>query len=301
MATVVTSSAPQYLLEVGGTPVGSLKRFSGLGMAAEIMQNNAAGAPAPAKHVSNIKWTPGRATVGMGMGKGLYDWMKASFDKGYASMNGAFTVADPNGKVQSVQAFYNAQITAVTVPECNATSKDAGLFDIVFEAEQVKWALGGGEQINSKIGRLPRQWVRANFKVSVGSLPCARVAKVDAFTWRCVLTGSDSDRFGQRTAQVTVPDITLTIGMADYPAWAEAARAWFVDGKHLEANEMPARITLLDPTLAEAKALGWIDLGHVGFKAFSMPDAEPGKASAPTFTVTLYAETMALTIKALEA
>ena len=34
------------------------------------------------KHISNIKWSAAKATIGIGMGKSMYDWIQAAFDKG---------------------------------------------------------------------------------------------------------------------------------------------------------------------------------------------------------------------------
>jgi hypothetical protein len=305
MATVVTRPSNQYLLEVDGLAVTSLKHFSGLDLKADIVQNDVGTDAMPKKHVSNVSWSGGRATVGMGMGKGMYNWVKASFDKGYASKDGRFVVADAQGKVQSALDFRGGALTAFTVPACDASSKAAGVFELGFQPEQVKWTLASGEAIKLAAARATKEWLSSNFKLSIGTLPCARVTKVEAFTWRCDLVevgGGGPLRGSQVAAKVTVPDITLTLSAADYPAWAEAARKWFVDGQHLEGDEMPGRLTLLDPSLDEAKALGWIDLVNVGFKSFSAPEADPaGKAQVQQFTVVLYVEKMAFTIKALEA
>lgn len=306
MATVVTRPTTQYLLEVNGQAVAGLKHFSGLDLQADIVQSGVAADPMPKKHVANFRWSPGLAKVGINMGKGLYGWIKDSFAKGSAPQNGRFVVADAQGKVQSALDLQGSVLTALTVPACDAASKAAGVFEVGFQSDQVKWALGSGDQVTKVISRAAKEWVSSNFKVSIGNLPCARVSKVDAFTWRCSVAEVDDLglRHGTQAApKVTVPDIKLTISAADFPVWAEAARKWFIDGKRLDADEMQGRITLLGPTLDEAKALGWIDLVNVGFKTFSAPEADPtGKAQeALQFTVELYVEKMAFTIQALEA
>lgn len=306
MATVVTRPTTQYQFEVNGQAVGGLKHFSGLDLQADIVQSGVVADAMPKKHVANVRWSPGLAKVGIHMGKGLHGWIKDSFDKGSAPQSGRFVVADAQGKVQSALDLQGSVLTALTVPACDATSKAAGVFEVAFQADQVKWALGSGEQITKVASRAAKEWVSSNFKVSIGKLPCARVSKVDAFTWRCSVAQADDLGLRHGTlapAKVTVPDIKLTMSAADFPAWAEAARQWFVDGKRLDADEMQGRITLLDPTLDEAKALGWIDLINVGFKTFSAPEADPtGKAPAvQQFTVELYVEKMAFNIQALQA
>jgi len=301
MPTVVTRSAGRFQLEVDGATVGSLRHFSGLGMEADIAQNDMGPASVAKKHVANFKWAPGAAKVGLGMGKGMYEWIKASFAQTNVRRDGAFKVADANGKVQSSLNFNGGIMTSVTVPKMDGSSKEAGFFDIAFQAEQVQWALASGEDISKVVARPGKAWVSSNFKLSLGNLPCARVAAVDAFTWRCELAADSVGVFREPTTQaakVTVPDIRLTISAADFQPWAEAAKKWFVDGQHLEADEMKGRITLLDPTLNEANALGWIDLVNVGFKSFNPPEADTTTDHLMTFSVVLYVEQMNFSLKA---
>ena len=74
----------RFALDVAGYNVGFLKKFSGLGMEADVVANDLGPDNIQKKHVSNIKWTPGKATVGIGMGKGMYDWIHASFEKSHS-------------------------------------------------------------------------------------------------------------------------------------------------------------------------------------------------------------------------
>src|SRR5256885_15330958 len=118
-------TAGRFMLDIDGYNVGFLKKFSGLAMEADIVQNDLGPDNVQKKHVANIKWTDGKATIGIGMGKGMYDWNKAAFDKGYVTKNGTFTSADFNYKAQSSLTFQNGLITEVTVPKLDGSSKDA--------------------------------------------------------------------------------------------------------------------------------------------------------------------------------
>jgi phage tail-like protein len=302
MPIVTPRNTARFQLEVDGTTVGSLRHFSGLGAVADVVQNDAGAGTPPKKHVANFKWTAGHAKLGLGMGQGMYGWLKASLDQGGARKNGSFKVADAAGKVQSAYSFSNALVTAVTFPKLDATSKEVGTLDVAFEAEQLRWALGSGEALAPAAVLRAKAWLSSNFKLSLGTLPCARVVSVEAFTWRCEVA-SDGIGVGreptQQPAKVTVPDITLTISAADFAPWAAAAQAWFVEGKRMEADELQGSITLLDPTLTDANALGTITLGNVGFKAFTPPEADANAGHLATFTVVLYVERMGLELKAV--
>jgi hypothetical protein len=93
-------------------------------------------------------------------------------------------------------------------------------------------------------------------------------------------------------AKVTVPDIKLSISMADYQPWADAAKKWFVDGQHLEDNEMQGRIVFLNPNMNPNDPIGEISLINCGFKKFSKDDAEANSEKIARFNVELYVEKM---------
>jgi hypothetical protein len=302
MADQRTYTGGRFALDVNGENAGYLKKFSGLAMEADIVSNDLGPDNVQKKHVSNIKWTPGKATVGIGMGKEMYEWIKASFDKGYITKSGALTAADFNYKAQSVQTFQNALITSLTVPKLDGSSKDAAYFDVEFEAEQVRWSKGGGEDIRGKVGPKQKAWLCSNFRVEMGGLPCNRVASVDSFTWKCAVAADQVGIFREPTkhpAKVTVPEVKLAISMADYQAWADAAKKWFVDGQHLEENEMQGRIVFLNPNMKDE--IGEIELQNCGFKKFSKDDLEANSEKIARFNVELYVEKMTFKLNYFDA
>ena len=293
MAESRSHTAGRFSLDIAGYNVGFLKKFSGLAMEADIVSHDMGPDNIQKKNVANIKWTPGKATVGIGMGKGMYDWIKLSFDKSYAAKSGSFTSGDFNYKAQSRLDFMNALITSVTVPKLDGSSKDAAYFDIEFDPEQVRWSKGGGEDIRAQTGAKQKAWLCSNFRVEIGDLPCARIAAVDSFTWKCSVAPDQVGIFREPTkhpAKVVVPDLKLSISQADHQAWADAAKKWFVDGNHLEGDEMNGRIVFLDPNMS--KELGEITLHNVGFKKFSKDDFEANSEKIARFSVELYVEKM---------
>lgn len=293
MADNRTYTGGRFMLDINGENAGYLKKFSGLAMEADIATNDLGPDNIQKKHVSNIKWTPGKATVGIGMGKEMYEWIQMSFEKGYAVKDGTFTSADFDYKAQSSQTFMGAVITSVTVPKLDGSSKEAAYFDIEFEAEQVRWLKGDGSDIRGKIGPKQKAWICSAFRLTLGSLPCARVASIDSFTWKCAVASDQVGIFREPTkhpAKVTVPDLKLSISMADYQPWADAAKKWFVDGQHEEKDEMEGEIEFLNPNMNDT--LGSIKLQNVGFKKISRDDYEANSEKIARFTVELYVEKM---------
>ena len=304
MADTRSHTSGRFALDIDGFNVGFLKKFSGMHMEADIVANDLGPDNVQKKHVSNIKWTPGKATIGIGMGKGMYDWIKAAFDKNFLTKSGTLTAADFNYKAQSTMTFTGGLITSVTVPKLDGSSKDAAYFDIEWEAETVRWAKGGGEDIRGKIGPKQKAWLCSNFHVEVGGLPTNRVASVDSFTWKCSVVADQIGIFREPTkhpAKVTVPEIKLAISHADHDAWAQAAKKWFVDGHHVEGDEMNGSLKFLDPTMDQNKPLGEVVLKQVGFKKFSDDDAEANSEKIKRFNVELYIEQMEFKINQFDA
>jgi hypothetical protein len=160
-----------FALEINRENAGFVKKFSGFAMEADIVSNDLGPDNVQKKHVANIRWTPGKATIAIGMGNECYQRIKAA-------------------------------------------------------------------------------------------------------------------------------DLKLSISMADYPAWADSARKWFVDGQHLEENEMQGRITFLDPNMKDE--IGGIDLINCGFKKFSQDDFEANSEKIARFNVELYVEKMVFELNHLD-
>jgi hypothetical protein len=231
------------------------------------------------------------------MGADMAAWIQASMAPGGSPRSGGFKRADANHRVKSSRAFSNALITEVTVPKLDGASKEALYFDIGFEAEQVVLGKASGETIGAILGVKPKAGRVCDFRIEIGSLPCARVAAVDAFTWKCAVAsgGRVGRRPVRRTDSATVPDLRLSIAAADYMAWADAATKWFVDGQAMEGDEMAGRIVFLAANLRDE--LGSIELSNVGFRRFVHPVAEAGGTQAERFSVELYVEAMAFKLK----
>jgi hypothetical protein len=295
-------SPGNYVVDIDGYQVAFMKKFEGLSMEADIVSNDLGPDNMQAKHVANIKWTPGKISVGAGMGRGMYQWIQQSFEKAYVPKNGTVTVADFDFNAQSALTFQSALITSVGFPALKGESKDSIYLDVEFQPEMVRWTKGDGKKIGAPGGIKHKNWLAANFRFEMGGLPCSRVASIDAFTWKCECSPDQVGITREPTyhpAKVTVPDIKFSISMADYEAWANAAKKWFVDGHHLGGDEMQGSIELLDPTMK--KTIGRVDLINCGFKKFSKQAFESNKTGIARFDVECYVEGLKFTMSEVDA
>jgi hypothetical protein len=265
---ITRSTATRLALTIDGGVVGDLRSFEGFDMEADIVENDLGPDNAAAKHVSNVSWTPAQASVGLGMGKPMADWLSKSLAQPSTPISGSFVIADFNYKAQQEISFLNAALTSLTIPALDGASKESGALIAGFEAEQVRVAAGSGNDIRGKATKA-KAWLCSNYRVEIGSLPCSRVSRVESFSWTSAVAQDDTGIFREPTkhpAKVTIPDLKLTISAADYPAWLTAARAWFIDGKHLAGDEMAGRIVLLGPDMKAELAV--ISFTNLGFRRF---------------------------------
>lgn len=298
MAVTPNAYAGQrFALEIDGAPAGYLRRFAGLDWEADIVSRVLPGTAVLKKNVAAVRLTPGRLSVPSTMGLPVFDWIKASLtqaDKpGRLLRSGLLRVADFNGNVRSALSFRDALLTEFSVPALDASLNQPGYFDLAFQAERADWIKPGAGSLPSVTSR--KSWISSNFKVQIGGLPCARVARVEPFTWRCAPAGDPletSHSAGPRIGATTVPDLKLSISMADYAPWFDAARRWFVEGKRLDADEMSGRITLLGPTMRDSDVIGSIEFSGLGFKRLALPDFVTSSEAVARFTVELYVESM---------
>jgi hypothetical protein len=295
-------SPGNYVVDIDGYQVAFVKKCEGLSMEADVAANDLGPDNMQAKHVTNIKWTPLKISVGAGMGKGMYEWIKQSFEKAYAPKNGTVTVANFDFISQTQLTFQNALITSVAFPALKGDSKDAIYLDIEAQPEMVRYVKGDGKKIQGNYGVKQKAWLAANFRVEVGGLPCTRVASVDAFTWKCEVSADQVGITREPTyhpAKVITPDISMSISMADIDPWEQAAKKWFIDGHHLAADELQGSITLLGPDMK--KEIGRVELINMGFKKFTKEAFESNKTGIARFKVDFYVEGMKFVLNETDA
>lgn len=293
MANERSASGGRFVLDINGEMAGIIKSFSGFDYQKDAIVHDLGGDIGQMKSVGNLKYTPAKFQVGMGMGKELYQWIKSAFDKNVQTKSGTFTAGDFNYKATSAIDFQDALITSVVVPALDATSKEQGYLTVSADAERVRHLKGNGADIRGKIGVKQKAWTLSNFRFTMGDLPTARTSKIESIELKCAVI---EDRIGsnreptKHAAKVTIPDITFEISAADLDPWAKKAEDWFVAGNCEAAHEMQGSIEFLDPTLT--KVIGSIELKNCGLLGFVMPESKANAESVKRFQVKCYVEGM---------
>jgi hypothetical protein len=292
----------RFMLDVAGHNVGFVQSFSGLNLEGVVAENAMGQDLHVKKHIATIKPTEAKVKMGIGLGKGMYEWIRLAFLKKFEHRSGAFTAADFDFKATSTITFHDALVTSITVPALSGDAKDACYFDITFDAERIEHAPAGGEDLKSKIATKQKAWLAANFKLEIDGMDTKTCAKIESFTWKCSVTRDyqGSTQWAQITpAAVTVPNIVFEIGYREHKGWADWAKSWFVDGLRKDEHEKNGRIVFLGPDQKEE--LGEIKLTHCGLVKIEDGEAKANAEAIKRFKVTMYVEEMEFILKYVDA
>lgn len=277
----------------GGEMLGYVKKLEGLNIKAEVGTHQLGPSLIQKKNITTISYEDGTVEIGMGMSKGMYEWIRAAFDMAHVSKSGEVHAVDFDMNSKSIREFRDAQITEVTMPALDGSSKDPAYMTVKFKVEEVIYRKGTGSKVAGKIAPATKKWLCSNFRFELGSLPCTRVAKIDSFTWKLALAKDEVGSFRIPTlhpCKVEVPNLKLTISMADYEPWADWHRSFLIEGNCGEDAELTGSITYLAPDLKEE--LGRIDLMNVGIISMQNASNEANKEEVARFQVECYVEQM---------
>lgn len=279
--------------------LGFVKKFSGGTIKGELATHNLGPANIQKKHIVGIIYEPITFEVGMGMSAGFYEWIRAAFDMGYVTKSGEIHACDFDYKSMSVREFLAAHISEVTIPALDGSSKEPAYMTVKIDPERIRYRKGDGSPIQGKIVPAAKKWLCSNFRFTLGNLPCSRVAKIDSFTWKQEVIKDEVGQFRVPTkhpAKVEVPNLKLTISMADFEPWQDWHRSFVIEGQCAGGDELTGAITFLAPDLKNE--LAEIELLNVGIISLQEFGQVSTKEEVARFTVELYVEKMTFNYKA---
>jgi len=283
----------RFALEIDGQIAGYMKEVGGGNIKANLATHQLGPENVQKKHIATIEYEAFTVAVGMGMTRGFWEWIEASFAKRFETRSGEVVAANFDYEPQSARVFTDALISEVTIPACDGSSKEPAYMTIKFDPEKIRYEKRSGGKLNSKIANTTKKWLCSNWKFELGSLPCTRVSKIDSFTWKQAVIKDECGQFREATkhpAKVEVPNLKATISMADSAAWADWHRTFVIEGKCADSDELTGSLTFLGPDLKEE--LARIDFDHVGIISMQEAKKEANKEEVARFEVELYVEEM---------
>jgi phage tail-like protein len=286
-------AAGRFAFGIDGQFAGFIKKCSGGTIKGEVATHKLGTTNFERKHITTISHEPLTFEVSMGMGKGLWDWIKASWDQGFVQKNAELQACNFNHEVMAVRVFQDAYVKKVTIPALAGDSKEAGYFTIELHPRIIRYEKGTGAKIQGAEDVGSKKWMCSNFRLEIDGLPCERVAKIDSFSWEQKVVHDHVGLYREsqlEPAALTIPNLKLTISMADYWAWYEWFKSFLIEGKCTDADEKSGALTFLGPDLTEE--LGSISFAHLGILSLEQEAVEANAESVARFTVELYCEEM---------
>jgi hypothetical protein len=206
------------------------------------------------KHIGNVKYNEFSVQLGMGMTKGLYEWVKNSWDGNYTRKNGAVVAADFNYKEKARATFQDALITEFTVPACDATSKDPAYMVLKAAPGATRYQDPDGTPVGQPGTPLP-----LNFKVEIEGVDATRVSKIESFT---VKQGFTADATGQlEPTHLEIPNLAIWLDPADSASWSAWEDDFVLKGNSGDDKERSGSLIYFNPKEVEILRLSFSNLG----------------------------------------
>jgi hypothetical protein len=287
-------SGGHFMLSLDGEPA-LLKDFDGGNIKAEVVTNQMGPHNLPQKSISTLKFEPYTINVGLSMGSSLYEWIKASLQRAHIYKNGYVVSGSFDYKAMSYRHFRDALITEVTFPAFDAANKDSSFVTVKFDVEETTYAKGDNADLSGVVNHKQKRWNQANFRCTLGGLPCKKVSKVDSFT---IKQGVVEDpvgefRINQKVpSKLEIPNQKWTISMADHEEWSKWFDDFVIKGNNGQDKELNGSIEWLDQSTKEV--LGSIELRQCGIFSMSQAKLEANKDGIAQFTVEFYCEAVEL-------
>jgi hypothetical protein len=273
--------------------LGFVKKLSGGLIKGELAEHQLGPGNVRKKHIASISYEDITVDVGMGMAPGFYEWIQAAFDSEHISKNGEIHACDFDLRSMSIREFRDAHISEVTIPALDGSSKDPAYMTVKLSPGEIEYRPGTGGRIAGEVRRPRKKWRCSNFRFELGDLPCRRVARIDSFAWKMGVIKDEVGAFRIPTkhpARIEVPNLRVTVSMADLKPWEDWHRSFVIEGNCGEDAELDGAITFLgrDP----GEELARIDLINVGILSLDTWGRQADKEEVSRFIVELYVEEM---------
>ena len=271
-------SGGKTALELSGVSQGFLRSADGGDTFADVTVE-AGGL----KHIGPPKLEDFSLEFGFGLGLDLYLWIVGAVGGGeQPSKDGVILTTDLNRNVKSARKFQQARINELTIPACDAGSKDSGNLTLSFASALASDITRTG---TLAAGATQKAWVTSNFKLEIDGLDCTKVGKIDSITIKRNIGDSN---------QVDYPNLGIVFSASTLATW----QSWFNDfvlaGNNGQDMERNGRLTLL--ALDRVTELAVLQLHHLGIYRLD-PDNEPlaGGEAVQQARAELYVEAMNFT------
>lgn len=269
----------RFVVSVGGTQLTTAKSVDGGNVVVDVVKETSVEGRAgsfPKKRPGGTHIEP--LVLEVGPSVPTTTWISEALNGNAPPKPMSVSTLDFDFKEVSRTEFSSARLVQVDFPALDGASRDAIYTQLTFQPDSVRRAAGSGLDMRSgAYGVPPHPFMAGNFKVTIGSLPCARVATVAPIT---VKTGPNG---------YSISNLILTISPVDQKPWQDWQDATLKDRpENSDANEKTGTIDYMSQDMQ--KSLARISLKGLGLVRLANQKREANQETTARFTAEMYVE-----------
>ena len=238
------------------------------------------------KHLSTRELEPLTVEIGSQLAMPVLVWIKRSFNRDYARVDGHVRHASFNFKETFRQNFKNALISEVTFPTLDASAKETPVLKMKIQPETAELIAGDATPLTAQANKWDRQklWSTSAFRMRLDNgIDVSKVVKIESITvkqgLKPIYFGGGSPNTQQHyrlpewePTKITFPDVVAHIPLA----FAGSVQNWYqkmvVDGVSDPDQECSGAIEFLAPNKSDV--VFRIKLMNVGIKSWNIDKSE---------------------------
>ena len=286
-------TAGKYGLELDGQFAGWIESAEGGDATSDVVLERLGPDNIQHKHLAGVKYEEITFNCEIGMSKGFYDWIKASFDKKFTRKNGAILTCDYNVMPISRMEWRNGLITEIGFPALDAGGKDAAKMTIKIAPEFTRMVAAAKGALRTPSQIVQKKWSLANFRLQIAGCPtaCSRVNKIEAIALKIVTTANQvgvARDYEVVRAQLDVPNLAITTAEAQAAEFYQWHQDFVIQGHNTRDKERGGTLEYLTPDLRES--LFTLTFRGLGIFKFAPEKVEAGSENIRRVKAEMYCE-----------
>jgi hypothetical protein len=141
----------EWVLSVEGSVVGTVGSVEGGSIRSEVVEVPVGAGGAIRKRIGSVQFEPFVLRIGLGLGKGLFEWIAATLDRQVVRKDVILHQVDPESRRETGGfEITDCLLTSVKLPQLGPAEKRPGWIELTIAPEGVKRQAGSGAQVGTK-------------------------------------------------------------------------------------------------------------------------------------------------------
>lgn len=233
----------------------------------------------------------------------LAGWITATLAKGPVSKNGAIVYSDFNNNEVKRLEFFNAVITEITLPACDAAGKDPVYLTLRLAPESTRLVGPSGKANPAALAASTKFAMAGSFRLNIQGLEpaCTRISKVSAISATRALVkslsgGEKREMLPRQFAALDCSTLSITLPEQDAGLFYAWLNDFVIKGNSGPKSQRAGRLEWLNP--ANASTVFTADLGNLGIVRYAPLAASTAMEVIARVQVDMFCETMSLSLAA---